>query len=126
MFHPKKGTVLKLLRYVRRHSLLQITDILVEDRLLDATYVESQLLVQDDEMEVHDMGFIGSYLGSMGSKIRYCLESDEGSEQALNRFEDFAAPKMVGDGKIVRKVDASGKPWIIPAFIRENISCPIG
>lgn len=99
------------LNYLDRHQNqrnLRVAQIQAQLRVRESRRRRSfQVLVQDDEMEVHDMGFIGSYLGSMGSKIRYSLEPDEGSEQALTRFEDFAAPRMVGDGRIARRVDAA-------------------
>ncbi|KAH9844854.1 hypothetical protein Tdes44962_MAKER01401 [Teratosphaeria destructans] len=54
------------------------------------------VVVEDEDRRVSETHVIGSYLGSMESRIEYCLEPDvEGSHYALVDFGDVEAPKWL-------------------------------
>ena len=62
------------------------------------------VVVQDEEGVMESEHVIGGYLGDIGSKVEYCLESDvEGGEEALGEVRDVLGRSRDGRG---------GEEWV--------------
>lgn len=62
------------------------------------------VVVQDEDMEICSTHVIGSYLGSMASRIEYSLEAEAG-ERALEELEEVA--RMNNNWRLETKVNAA-------------------
>jgi len=82
---------------VRYERFLRLSQIQAQLRVHESRQQPSfNVIVHDENKRISATHTIGSYVGSMDSKIEYSLEPDvEGSHYALIDFSDVEAPKYV-------------------------------
>jgi len=68
------------------------------------------VVIQDEDRKVRHTHVIGSYLGSMDSKLEYSLEPDvEGSPYALAELHDMEAPRWIYEERKGMKRSVKGE-----------------
>lgn len=96
------------MQYLEDHTQMYQRDLRVAQTQAQLRVRESRrqpsfsVVVHNESMEIEDTHVIGSYLGSMRSKIEYCLEPEAG-HNALAEFGDVARPRVDSGRRVKRQ-----------------------
>lgn len=95
----------------RYERFLRVAEIQAQLRIRASRQQPSfNVVVHDENKRISATHVIGSYIGSMGSKIEYSLEPDvEGSHYALIDFSDVAAPSWLYEERNEMKRSVKGE-----------------